>query len=521
MALEQNPKRSLSEIGHLFLSSVRARQTNGARPPCRRPPGADPRLSIDMTPEEFAQSCARAAAAREPEHADATGENMFPTGDPPSDTPSITALIASHLGARQAQCVRDYAGHLAADGRRVGLMELDAGEMHLSVFDAEDDEELGEDIAFAPDDPHSVADAVNELNCDVDAWLLVATSSKVPEARALLCDVEHWTLLSTCDHDGVVSCYRTLKGLADLPHQALSLAVIDPASDDQADQVFRKLSSVCLQFLNWPIDAEPAVVPAPQIREHRVTRWRPASAVASAPWKIASDFAARARQASAEGRGLPQPDVELHVTPESVASSSPAVSPIESDTTAAMPPESHQEPTMPVQQEAAMPAMTPVADAFKFPLPRRSSSIAHTPTEVIDLPEGEANSGAVVGAILRHSSGQLVECPVPVGQCPDGRLAITRDHRIVLLAVAHEGLSDLPAIARAYTWLLENRALIAMAMPQLAIDTTQRPRLRLIVDQADLDAEGLRPLLGDDAVEVASYRCVRWGTRTGLLLEAA
>src|SRR3954465_11236444 len=82
MSQEQNnqPKkdRSLSEISHLFLSSVRDRQTNGAPRPLRRPPSAQggPRgaigpvgpggfgaqqpggkqhVSIDLTPEELAQ----------------------------------------------------------------------------------------------------------------------------------------------------------------------------------------------------------------------------------------------------------------------------------------------------------------------------------------------------------------------------------------------------------------------------------------------------------------------------------
>src|SRR5436305_1521998 len=71
-APENRPKgpdgRPLSEIGHLFLSSVRDKQTGGAPRPQRKPPGtfaqnpADdasknrPRtdVSIDLTPEEFA-----------------------------------------------------------------------------------------------------------------------------------------------------------------------------------------------------------------------------------------------------------------------------------------------------------------------------------------------------------------------------------------------------------------------------------------------------------------------------------
>src|SRR5881394_91133 len=49
--------KSLSEISHLFLSSVRDRQTSGAPRPIRRPPGAGKMrddMTIDLTPEEFA-----------------------------------------------------------------------------------------------------------------------------------------------------------------------------------------------------------------------------------------------------------------------------------------------------------------------------------------------------------------------------------------------------------------------------------------------------------------------------------
>ena len=54
----QNPKRSLSEISHLFLSSIREKQTNGAPRPQRKAPAAKPQAaddSLDLTPEEFSQ----------------------------------------------------------------------------------------------------------------------------------------------------------------------------------------------------------------------------------------------------------------------------------------------------------------------------------------------------------------------------------------------------------------------------------------------------------------------------------
>ena len=63
-AADQNPKRPLSEIGHLFLSSVRQRQTNGAQRPQRTPPPSQStrHVSIDMTADEWKEELSRSAA---------------------------------------------------------------------------------------------------------------------------------------------------------------------------------------------------------------------------------------------------------------------------------------------------------------------------------------------------------------------------------------------------------------------------------------------------------------------------
>ncbi len=48
-------KQSLSEISHLFLSEVRQKQTGSGPRPVRIPPKR-PSVSVDMTPEEFANA---------------------------------------------------------------------------------------------------------------------------------------------------------------------------------------------------------------------------------------------------------------------------------------------------------------------------------------------------------------------------------------------------------------------------------------------------------------------------------
>src|SRR5688500_19005517 len=103
------------------------------------------------------------------------------------------------------------------------MIEVDASEFRLMCFDCGTPDSHGEILDFDDEsfDPRRMAEALDEMNHDVDQWLVVLPSPRIPEARALLRQVDQWVLLSTCDHDGVVSCYRTLKGLSDLHRPVL------------------------------------------------------------------------------------------------------------------------------------------------------------------------------------------------------------------------------------------------------------------------------------------------------------
>jgi len=142
-------------------------------------------------------------------------------------------------------------------------------------------------------------------------------------------------------------------------------------------------------------------------------------------------------------------------------------------------------------------------------------------SDVIDLPAHEITDNDIVQAILRHCSGELVECPIAPPMCPKAKLAVSRDRRVVMLAVAQQGLADLNKIGQAYKWLRENQNLIGMAVPQLSIDVQAAPHLSLLVNQADSTAQTLQPMLQGEHVTVKTYRKLRWGGKTGLLLEAA
>src|SRR5688572_5757191 len=222
------PKRSIGEIGHLFLSSVRDRQTGGQPRPLRVPPVGPKEPSIDLTPEEYAQVFGA------PERSARPTEESSPARIPP-----ITALITVHLNGTANDRVREYARHVAANGERVGVLEVDGSEFRLTRFErsinpTERDPAPAE--VMERFDHRFMSEALEEMGWDLDRWLLVLPSLRSTEARGLLKEVDHWAVLSTCDHDGVVSCCRTLKGLSggldESRRPAMTLALLDAASEE-------------------------------------------------------------------------------------------------------------------------------------------------------------------------------------------------------------------------------------------------------------------------------------------------
>lgn len=523
MSEPHKPNRSLSDISHLFLSSVRDRQTNGAPRPHRTPPGSHsgsskPDVSIDLTPEELARVMGGAA--------------IEPVDEMP--TTPITALIGGHLNGKQFDRAKEYACHLAVAGRRVALIEVDASEFRLLCF------EHGKEMATAGsfqsneyDDPRDITSAIEELSWDVDQWLLVLPNGKTPEALNLLRAVDYWTLLCTCDHDGVVSCYRTLKGLADVHRKAfgdsspayprLSLALLDARDEIEADRVYRKLSGVCEQFLRWPLGLEPSVRKTVGVAEHLIALWRVGEETGGKPegastshWEVVGDFLKRAGASASRPCSEPPSSADSSDVPMSSAiSSEPSrrhVGDVVVGSFAA-----HLESKPVIQPAIPSPEMSPMTHSSSSIIPANPAG----GTEVIDLGEGNPAESSILAAVVRHENSGLVECPIRPPACPEARLAVGRDRRIVMLALARQGLSDLHCIGQAYRWLSENRALISMAMPQFAIDAHAFPHLRLLVDQADLNTQALAPMLQSGHVVVQAYRTLRWGTKTGLLLEAA
>lgn len=507
-------RKPLSEISHLFLGSIRDKSSAGQPRPQRIPPAGSSRgpsyhthQSVDLTPEEFAGVSEREAAAPD---------------TPPRRVP-FSAVLAPHLNGQQVDRVRQYAAHLASRVGRVGLVLVDASEFRLLCFEGNPDlAPPGE-----PDprsiqrlDPRRMSEALTELHADVDHWLLCVPSPRGPEARSILKMLRHWTLLSTCDHDGVVSAYRTLKGLSEIARPRLTVALLDAPSTMHAEKVTRKLNHVCLQFLGWELGGESPVSTGDDVVAHSVLWCRATNdkaQLAAAPqWQVLHDFIHAVQNAPSGVADTDEPaDADEQTLSESLHGGD------------------HEEQVIDAAEDASVSSgVRPVT--LPFPPQQARSQAAGVsspqlgtraveddgPAEVIDLP-GEAFSAEQLVSAVLSTSGEWLASPLKPPMLASATVAVSRDRRLVLVAASQRGLTNLAAIARAYAWLDENRRLVSMALPQLSIDVTSGVQLHLLVDHADMDAVALRPLLKGGAVSVQGYRRLRWSGRSGLLLEAA
>jgi hypothetical protein len=271
----------------------------------------------------------------------------------------------------------------------------------------------------------------------------------------------------------------------------------------EIDKTYRKLSSVCDQFLHMTASLMGAIEPADDLAEFLVTYVASNSGTsAAAPhWDILSQMTSGS---------TPQTPVALAAITQPARPIMRAVSEV------AEIPEPIPEPKATVRPTPAPKTIATMPD----PVPAIASTPHDDTDSIVDLPNADASPVAIISAVVR-GSGDLIETPIKSPACPDASVAVSRDHRLVLVAVAGNGLTGLGGIASAYRWMNENRQLIAMALPQCSIDTHARAKLDLLVDHADSDAQQLQPLLESGFVTVRAYRKLRWAGKTGLLLEAA
>jgi hypothetical protein len=502
--------RPLSEISHLFLSSLREQAQQGQPRPMRIPPGGQGKPVV--VPPAPITNLSPASPLRD---------------DPQSDEPvdvlrkRVTAVVGAHLNGHLADRVVQYASQVAQDaGKRLGVVQIGAAEFRITIV--EPGEPVEADASVDADeslDDRRMSEALLELNNDVDRWLLVLPDQRCAESRSLMRMVDDWLLMCTCDHDGIVAGYRTLKGLADGAKAPLAIALLDAVDPADAEKVYAKLAGVCRQFLDW--DVEPDAC-APRVTSTQAlvqtVLWcrstRDKAQLASAPqWHVMADFLEIEPDAEAQAAHFgtrPEEPVKLRDD----ASDEFEVAAQTASVRAPAPVSNPAPKIVPQTISHAAPAIesTPTVKAMTI-VPAPVSDLLG---EVIDLPAG----ASVLSAVLSKGTG-LIATPIEAPMCPGATIAVSRERGLVLVAQAGTGLSGLGSIANAVKWLEQSRQVIAMAMPQLHVDASVPIRAHLLVDHADRDADALRPLLGNDRVVVQSYRKLRWGEKTGLLLDAA
>ncbi len=475
--------RRLSEISHLFLSDVRNVQTGNAARPIRKPPGSfRGDVSIDLSPEEFAQ---------------VFGDPIADASIPPIQTSRfkpVRAVIAHHLGELMSDRIRDLAGTLCPAGARIGVIYADATELRVCCVEHNLAHAGREDeVAVEPLQLPRVEQTIVELNADVDQWLIVLPDARSSESRQVLKLIRNWVLITAVDHDGVVSSYRTIKGLCDAAQPSLSVAIFGAVDDAELHKTHNKLSSVCEQFLKVKVGLLGAIDPGDDMAEHCVLH-------------------ASANQHGSDQKGHVQWDALSDLALQSSDISEEAAAPAQTPAPASPMPA----PVMKIEPAAPAISFSTQAPETKIPVMQLDATLE----SVIDLPNADDAPTSIIRAIVQ-GGGELVESPIKAPANGDAMIAVSRDHKLIMLAVASHGLSDLRAIANAYRWMNENRQLIAMAIPQFSIDQHAKPLLRLLVDHADVSADVLQPLMSSDHISVTAYRKLRWGAKTGLLLEAA
>jgi len=548
---EPNPKKpSLSDIGHLFLSSIRERQTGGAPRPLRRGPGSPPPSSMDLSHLEFEEAL-NEARRDEPAPVLSSCPGVLPAAPMGTPAPAVKLLLASHLGLTATRRAAEYAAHLARDREggsgpgagpaagygssngRIGLIEIDAALLRVTVFERQSDAvkvpQLPESRSWTA---HEVSDALEELSWDVPRWLLAIGHPRGGEARVLLGAARHWTLLAGCGDEMIVSAYRALKGAVEQPRsarpgdsdpsrpEAVSLALLGAPDASEAERVFQKLSGVCRQFLGIALQKEPAVLADNgDVAAHIVINAQsplPGGAEPPAHWEtVVADFLQGLTGEQPQERlatAPMKPQIEQPTTPSFGPPVAPPIAPPVAPPVARLP-----------DRLAAMDDRAPEPAMPKLSV-ESSMEAADAASTVIDLPAGIRAPSDVVYAVMA-GAGDLTACPLRAPMCAEAGIAVNADHRLVLVAVAGTDAGDLRTIAAAFAWMAENRTLIAMALPQFAIDAMRPPMLRLLVDHGGGHgggrAEALAPLLQNDCVSVRVYRRLRWGGKSGLLLEAA
>lgn len=419
-------------------------------------------------------------------------------------------------------------------GARVGVIGGADDELRLGLFDPE----LPGDVA-GPAEAGSVREltqAAGELHGEVDAWVVTVgadtgredLTARLGEAmfragRSVPAGLMSWVVLvegGEAGEAGMVSAYRVIKSLAGVEGDWRPRLVLACAGGDALVWA-NKLRGVMRKFLQW--DAADAMVLTTgelvsgggESAVHELVQWQGEADDASlaelagvvmtgqAGWAEAADqvFADQSSEEALSGEVTPVGVAGTDGPAEAEAEFGDGLADV---ATAGADAEETQEVVV------AMEAKPVVTTAV--------TSRDDADVEVIELTG--LGVGGVVEAVVRGylAEGQTRPLDVEIPGLPEGRLCVDGEGRLLLIA-AMEGDEGLSAVGRGLTWAWENAGLIGRACGA-EVARTLRPEVRLLVG-GGVKAQRLSGLFAGASVRVQTYRTLRWGTRRGVVVEAA
>lgn len=447
------PASDIAEIAELFLSQTRANTAPTRARPVRIPPGS-PRIPPAAEAQPPIEQAPSATVDEVSPASDVHTRTEYPAHPqrPALGSPAALPahlLVAPHISPER---LPTFAGQVAGAlyaGARVGLLIPRAG---LYLLDASlPPDHSGVDVAASE---KVVAEHVQELGSEVDAWLVAATD--LDADWELLALAPEWLVpADTTAQPTTIAAYATLKSLAPLGDTPIRLATFtDPA----------KLLATTAQFLARDIAHLPLAPDSPALH--------PLLTYPNDLRQTALSLLQSASNKTIAPAAVDEPQMD---------------SPLAEDTIPA--------------DEVAAETRTPTEPAAS---PQRIPLSTQPPADVLDL-----LSSALDAILAAHPEWTEIDSPLdPTPLHPTTRL-VQHNNTLTLVATA-ASVEDLTTLAARLTWVATTAPLL-----HRLTNTPDHPiQTRLYLDHTLL---ALTPLLSAN-IHITPTRSITWTNRAGLLL---
>ncbi|QNN22605.1 hypothetical protein HED60_10100 [Planctomycetales bacterium ZRK34] len=420
--------------------------------------------------------------------------------DDPAPPAIAEAVLLGHLPGFASPWVSQYAADLAQRHQGAALLRLGETSVEIELFDVNPDLDRELDrqpesnpLAAAVDEPSGVDELVetlHDLGAAAGAYVLLLDHPNDPAQRQRLLSVDHWTVLTSANDAAVVGCYQMLKSLlaGSDHHPSISLMFMG-CDEPEATSAAERINRAAGEFLNAPIQmcgARRRMRPAPRQQVGHFAATTPEKLWAAVTQTI--DLTPPAPQAP-----LPPAPAAESTPEEPIFTLDPKIE----DTEVAAP------PTKPDAERSEASGSTPSYTTFGSepdlpPLVREAAPPPPPPAPEEPDPEPEPDDSDSESQNPDDSLAQhlpdLTTLKARSPRHPQVELAVDSAGRLHLLLKTH-GSSDtetaLATLNAARSWLTEHRELIAMTIPDRAIDLDTPPQAHLLTEHPAAAAEFL------------------------------